>query len=106
MADSHPGYAASNLAPGPSPPRQPERRQMTESPWFGWRLGLLDFDQGLVGPFWSVENGFELCGRLVAEVAMQAAGVVPVDPAQGRQLDVFDGLPRSGACRSLDRSAL
>ena len=23
------GYAAANLAPGPSPPRQPERRQMT-----------------------------------------------------------------------------
>ena len=26
-----------------------------ESPWFRWRLGLLDFDQGLVGPFRSVE---------------------------------------------------
>jgi GGDEF domain-containing protein len=35
----------------------------TESPWFRWRLGLLDFDQGLVGPFRSVEDGFELCGR-------------------------------------------
>ncbi|GAB4912926.1 hypothetical protein MAHJHV34_47250 [Mycobacterium avium subsp. hominissuis] len=35
----------------------------SESPWFRWRLGLLDFDQGLVGPFRSVERGFELCGR-------------------------------------------
>ena len=35
----------------------------TETPWFRWRLGLLDFDQGLVGPFRSVEDGFELCGR-------------------------------------------
>lgn len=35
----------------------------TESPWFRWRLALLDFDQGLVGPFRSVEDGFELCGR-------------------------------------------
>ena len=34
-----------------------------ESPWFRWRLGLLDFDQGLVGPIRSVEDGFELCGR-------------------------------------------
>jgi uncharacterized protein YbjT (DUF2867 family) len=34
-----------------------------ETPWFRWRLGLLDFDQGLVGPFRSVEDGFELCGR-------------------------------------------
>ena len=34
-----------------------------ETLWFRWRLGLLDFDQGLVGPFRSVEDGFELCGR-------------------------------------------
>ena len=31
MAD-HRGYAAPSLAPGPSPPRQPERRQMTRIP--------------------------------------------------------------------------
>ena len=35
----------------------------SETPWFRWRLGLLDFDQGLVGPFRSVEDGCELCGR-------------------------------------------
>ena len=35
----------------------------SETHWFRWRLGLLDFDQGLVGPFCSVEDGFELCGR-------------------------------------------
>ena len=53
--------------------RKPKRRKGTtkqdktapkfETPWFRWRLGLLDFDQGLVGPFRSVEDGFELCGR-------------------------------------------
>jgi hypothetical protein len=37
--------------------------EVDETPWFRWRLGLLDFDQGLVGPFRSVEDGFELCGR-------------------------------------------
>lgn len=32
-----------------------------ESPWFCRRLGLLDFDQGLVGPLGIVERGLELC---------------------------------------------
>ena len=32
----------------------------TESSWVWWRLGLLDSDQGLVGPFCSVERGFVL----------------------------------------------
>ena len=42
----------------------------------------MDFDQGLVGPFRSVERGFELCWGYVAEVAVQPAGVVPVHPAR------------------------
>jgi hypothetical protein len=66
----------------------------------------LDFDQGLVGPFCSVERGFELCWWYVVEVAVQAAGVVPVNPAQGGQLDVLDGLPGSGACWSVDQFGL
>ena len=37
---------------------------------------------------------------------MQAAGVVPVHPAQGGELDVFDGLPGSGAGRSVDQLGL
>lgn len=41
-----------------------------ESPWFCRRLGLLDFDQGLVVPLGIVERGFELCGWDVAEVAV------------------------------------
>lgn len=41
-----------------------------ESPWFCRRLGLLDFDQGLVGPMCIVERGFELGGWDVAEVAV------------------------------------
>ena len=41
----------------------PKTVKRVETHWFRWRLGLLDFDQGLVGPFCSVEDGFELCGR-------------------------------------------
>jgi hypothetical protein len=46
------------------------REQLFESPWFCRRLGLLDFDQGLVVPLGIVERGFELCRWHVAEVAM------------------------------------
>jgi hypothetical protein len=38
----------------------------------------MGFRPGLVGPFPSVEDGFELCGWLFVEVGVQAAGVVPV----------------------------
>jgi flavin-dependent dehydrogenase len=31
-----------------------------ESPWFRWKLGLWDFDQGLVGPFCSVERHYDV----------------------------------------------
>ena len=44
--------------------------RQTESPWFWRRLGLLDFDQGLVAPLGILERGFELCGWDVAEVAV------------------------------------
>ena len=40
-----------------------DKRWGDESPWFLWRLWLLDFDQGLVGPFRSVEDVLELGGR-------------------------------------------
>ena len=66
----------------------------------------MDFDQGSVGPFRRVERGFELCGRYVVEVAVQAAGVVPVDPAQGGQFNVFDGFPGSGSGGSVDEFGL
>src|SRR5680860_733333 len=66
-----------------------------ESHWVWWRLGRLDFDQGLVGPRRSVERLLELCWRDVGQVAMQAVMVVPVDPAESREFDVLDGLPRS-----------
>ena len=66
----------------------------------------MDFDQGLVSPFRSVERGFELCWRYVVEIAVQPAGVVPVDSSQGGQLDVFGGLPWPGAGRSVDQLGL
>lgn len=34
----------------------------------------MGFRPGLVGPFPSVEDGFELCGWLFVEVGVQAAG--------------------------------
>ena len=38
-----------------------EKVYLGESHWSWWRLWLLDFDQGLVGPLGIVERGFELC---------------------------------------------
>ena len=42
----------------------------------------------------SVVSGFELGGWHVTEVAVKTFGVVPVHPAEGRELDIGDGLPR------------
>ncbi len=63
-------------------------------------MGVL---QGLVGPLCIVERSFELGRRNVGEIAVEAAGVVPVHPAQGGQLDVLDGLPGPAAGRSVDQ---
>ena len=38
------------------------QKQIAESPWVWWRLGLLDSNQGLVGLLGSVERCFELGG--------------------------------------------
>src|SRR3974377_986934 len=43
----------------------------------------------------SVVSGLELGRGDVAEVAVKAFGVVPVHPAEGRELDLLAGLPRS-----------
>ena len=59
----------------------------------------MDSDQGLVGPFRSVERLFELCWWDVVEVAVQAVVVVPVDPAQRGELEVLDRLPRAALAR-------
>ena len=66
---------------------------VTESHWVWWRLGLLVSNQCVVGLSASV-GGFELCGRGVAEVAVEALVVVPVDPGQGGEFDVVDAAPR------------
>lgn len=54
----------------------------------------------------SIERLLELDGRDVAEVAVEALGVVPVHPSEGRELEVGDCSPRSGACRSADEFCL
>ena len=66
----------------------------------------MDLDQGLVAPLGSVERLLELCRRPVVEVAVQALVVVPVDPAEGGELEVLDALPRSRAGRSADQLGL
>jgi hypothetical protein len=54
----------------------------------------IGFQPGLVGPFRSVEDGFELCGWLFVEVGVQAAGVVSV--ADGTSVSYW----RTGRVRS------
>ncbi|GAB4926130.1 hypothetical protein MAHJHV61_48090 [Mycobacterium avium subsp. hominissuis] len=46
------------------------RCNLIETPWVSRRLGLLDSDQGLVGPVCIVERSFELGRWDVAEVAV------------------------------------
>ena len=46
------------------------RHNPYEAPWFRRRLGLLDSDQGFVGPLCIVDRGFEFGRRDVAEVAV------------------------------------
>src|SRR5690606_13441322 len=48
-----------------------------EPPWVWWRLSSLDSNQDL------------------REVGVDSAGVVPVDPPEGGQLDVLEGAPRA-----------
>jgi hypothetical protein len=66
----------------------------TEPPRFQYRLGVvLAGDPGQLSL--SVVGGLELDGWDVADGGVEAAGVPPVHPGQGGQLDVFDGPPRS-----------
>lgn len=54
----------------------------------------MDSNHVLVGLVGSV-GSLELRGWDVVEVAVQPLGVEPVDPPEGRELDVFDGAPWS-----------
>ena len=59
-----------------------------------WRLCLVlasGFGQCLL----SVVRGLVFGWRDVTDSGVQPAGVPPVDPGEGGQLDVFDGAPRS-----------
>jgi hypothetical protein len=48
----------------------------------------------------------ELDGRQVAEVAVQAPGVVPVHPPERRELNLLDCLPRAAAGGAADQLGL
>ena len=67
---------------------------------------LFDSDQLFAVGLASIERLLELGGRDVAEVAVEALRVVPVHPAEGRELENFDGLPRLGACGASDEFGL
>ena len=58
----------------------------------------MDFDQGLAGPWCIVERGFELGRRDVVEVAVEAAVVVSVHPAQRSRR----GAPGNGVAAQRD----
>ena len=64
-------------------------------------------NQGVVGLVGSVERCFELWWWHVTGVAVEPRRVVPVHPAERRELDVVDGLPRpSGLGGSVDQIGL
>jgi hypothetical protein len=67
----------------------------------------MGFRPGLVGPFPSVEDGFELCGWLFVEVGVQAADVVPVADGTSRAVVAGAGSPghRTGA-RAIDEPSV
>ena len=50
----------------------------------------MDSNPGGVGLLGSVERCFELCGRHVVAVAVQALLVEPVDPREGLELELVD----------------
>ena len=54
----------------------------------------------------SIERLLELDGRDVAEVAVETLGVVPVDPAERRELEVLDALPWPGSGGSANELGL
>ena len=66
----------------------------------------MDSDVLMVVGLVSIEDLLELHRWDVAEVAVQALGVVPVDPAEGGELDVLDGLPWRRAGRAADQISL
>lgn len=64
------------------------------SPWVWWRLVLLVSNRLFVAPFGMV-GVLELCRGDIVAVAVDPLGVVPVDPCQGGEFNVFHGLPWS-----------
>lgn len=54
----------------------------------------------------SIELLLELGGWDVAEVAVEALGVVPMHPSEGRELEVLDRLPRARTGRAADEFCL
>lgn len=52
----------------------------------------MEFGQGLVVPFRSIEGLLELCWQDVGEIAVQALVVVPMDPSESGEFDVLDEL--------------
>ena len=54
----------------------------------------------------STESVLELGGRDVAEVTMKPSGVVPMHPAENRELEILDARQRSWACVSAGKFGL
>ena len=62
----------------------------------------LNFHQGLVALDLIVERLLELRGWNVAEVAVKAGGVVPMDTTEGCELDVLNRFPWAAVGRTAE----
>lgn len=67
---------------------------------------LFDSDQKFAVGLDSIERDLELEGRDVPELAMEALRIAPVHPAERRELEIFDRLPRSRPGGSPDEFGL
>jgi hypothetical protein len=77
-----------------------------EPPWLRWRLGLFVSKPGRGGLVGSVERCFELGGRDVVAVAVEAVFVEPVHPRQGLELELVNVVPHGRGAGSSDALGL
>ena len=66
-----------------------------EPPWVLWRPQSCVLRQCFCLTVFSIERLFELCRWDVSDETMEAILVVPVDPAEGCQLQLFNAFPGS-----------
>lgn len=73
-----------------------------DPPWVRWRPWSVNFHRCFVALNLSVELLLELRGWNVAEVAVKAGGVVPMDTTEGCELDVLNRFPWAAVGRTAE----